>query len=538
MILRIECPQCNEGFEVSDELRGRTVECGSCEHRFQVNDEVMAGSKDRFYPDENRKDVDLSRFGRAPATSAPVEFRSMKPDNGAAGRDFVGPIPPIRLFSTVVGLGLLIACSLFLYLGSRPGSSLLKDVEKLDRYSIAGFFGVVGLWLLSWGMIRNRIFAILLGLLGLGGLLALAHYMPVHRSPKYVSDWDSNRQRLSENDGEQIPTTFGEAEEPLTLQEVAKWTRWKSSVAPVMASEGDGNVVAIWVREMEEYRSLEIRNYIQQELGLDGRPYFRTLSGKEREGGLFIVSGIPIDLDRVELVVSGFGAVEQTLPELRVVQARLSREVLGGEVSNEANAKLVDSNNGAFYSGNYEELLSLDKGRVEDAVKRLAGAPPIKLRKDITVRLVGLMRDGGDLALLGHLSEAVSVWSEENDGADIALLNLAIKRRAAGQAVPEEMLSFFAKRKTAGAETLLIDLWSQDASGRQRFLESYGSQIATLLPPYLSSENVALARSAVLVLGQVGTQAELPAMKKALSTSKDSSFKLSLEQAIGQIERR
>ena len=66
MTLRIECPGCQQSFEVSEELEGRTVECGSCENRFQVTAEVMATNRDRFYPDEIKKEVDLSRFGRAP----------------------------------------------------------------------------------------------------------------------------------------------------------------------------------------------------------------------------------------------------------------------------------------------------------------------------------------------------------------------------------------------------------------------------------------------------------------------------------------
>lgn len=185
MILRIECPKCEQSFEVSEELKGRTVECGSCEHRFQVSDEVMATSRERVYPDEIRKDTDLSRFGRAPsaASKAPVEFRTME-YNPKAKPAFVGPLPPVRNFATVVGLLIIVICALAFYFGTRSGGSFLQDVELAQRYVVAGFFGVVALGLLSWGMMRNRVIGILIGLLGVGGLMSMAHFLPVLRSPR------------------------------------------------------------------------------------------------------------------------------------------------------------------------------------------------------------------------------------------------------------------------------------------------------------------------------------------------------------------
>ena len=173
MTLRIECPGCQQSFEVSEELEGRTVECGSCENRFQVTAEVMATNRDRFYPDEIKKEVDLSRFGRAPATSAPVEFRTMEYEK--SGKQlFVGPVPPVRMFAAVGGLLIVVVTALAFYFGSLPTSSILQDIERADRYMIAGFMGLMAGGLLIWGMVRNRVAGTFLALLGIAGMLALA----------------------------------------------------------------------------------------------------------------------------------------------------------------------------------------------------------------------------------------------------------------------------------------------------------------------------------------------------------------------------
>lgn len=544
MILRIECPQCRQSFEVGEELKGRTVECGSCENRFQVTEEVTALNRDRFYPDEIRKNADLSRFGKATTASAPVEFRTMEYE-ATAKSDFVGPVAPVRTFATVFGLLLFLICALAFYFGSLPGGSLLKDVEKLERYQIAGFFGLVGFVLVVWGMLRKRIPGILLGLVGLAGLLALAHFLPVHRTPVFVSGdgGEDDSSVTSEGDGSKSNTFFPGItdEEPLRPDEVMKMTRWKSTVFPEVSEWDEARVAAVWVREMAEFHSLEIEKYLQQELQLPSQPYFRTLSvrGKVLDGGIFVMSGVPLDLDRVEAAAERLGEVEQVIPELRVVQLRLNVELLGGDASNNLNSKLIDPTNGAFYSLNHKELLALDRGRVKAAVRRLANVKqPLQMRKDITVRLVGLLGQESEPEMVGLLAEAIRVWSEEGDGADLVLMNQIVKMRAGGKTVPDEMMRFLAERKTASAANLMVSLWSLDPSGRQRFLVTYGSQVAPAMVPYLKNSNSALSRSAVRVLGQIGTRSQLPEMREVLGSSEDEALKVSLKQAIEQVERR
>ena len=540
MILRIECPKCEQSFEVSEELKGRTVECGSCEHRFQVSDEVMATSRDRVYPDEIRKDTDLSRFGRAPsaASKAPVEFRTME-YNPKAKPAFVGPLPPVRNFATVVGLLILVICALAFYFGTRSGGSFLQDVELAQRYVVAGFFGVVALGLLSWGMMRNRVIGILIGLLGVGGLMSMAHFLPVLRSPRDVGGiTTTNPDPRDEKEESSSRGGAGITEQVLTAREVMKMTRWESTVLPLTTDGDDSYVAAIWVRQMEEFHNLQIKEYLKQELELLEQPYFRTLTAKGRDGGIFVMSGQLLDLDRVEAAAERLGTVEQAIPELRVVQIALNPLVLGGDVNSELNAKLINPEGEAFYKLNYDQLISLDKNRVKDAIKRLSKAEPLRFRKDITVRLIGILGQENDAETAGLIADTLAVWSVEGDGADVVLVDLIVKMRSSGKSIPDAMLHFLAARKTPSAANLLVDLWAEDPSGRQRFLEAYGTQISPLMEPHLLSPTPALARSAARILGQVGAKSQLPSMREALQKSKDEALKVSLQQAIQQVERR
>ena len=531
--LRIECPGCQQGFEVSEELEGRTVECGSCEHRFQVTTEVLTPQRERFYPDESHKEIDLSRFGRVPAKEAPVEFRTMEYDQKAS-QTFIGPIPPVLLFATIGGLLVLVGAALVLYFGSLPSSPILQDVERPQRLILAGFFGFVGFVLLTWGMVRKRFLGAFLGLLGAGGLLALAHYLPVYRTATFLDGVATQTE-----DGDEAPEEVAPdspffpgitEEKPLTPQEVMKKTRWQASVFPLISTGDEKQVAAIWVRSMAEFHKTQIRSYLMQELNLPIRPDFREL----RDGGIFVLSGVPLDLDQVEFVVERFGEVEQVIPELRLVQMKVNTAVLG-EVSNELTAKLNNPQDGAFYSLNYSELIALDRGRVKNAIHRLSMAEPIRMRKDITVRLVGLLSEDFDSITYGNIAAALQKWSEEGDGADRILADIAAKKRARGLKLPDEVLRFLSERKTPTAAPLMVGLWSDDPIGRQRFLEDYGSQAAPLVVPFFVRTTPACQVLLLACWESSGPNESWLPCVKILAGSQDEEFKTALQKAINRV---
>ncbi|HCI91173.1 MAG TPA: hypothetical protein DHV60_01285, partial [Verrucomicrobiales bacterium] len=61
--MKIQCPECSQRFDVTEDLLGKTVECGSCDARFDVTTDELVAEKKKFYPGEKR-DSHLDRFGR------------------------------------------------------------------------------------------------------------------------------------------------------------------------------------------------------------------------------------------------------------------------------------------------------------------------------------------------------------------------------------------------------------------------------------------------------------------------------------------
>lgn len=529
MTLRIECPSCQQNFEVGEELKGRTVECGSCEQRFQVTDGVLAKGKERFYPDEVKKSADLSRFGRAPVADNPMQFRTGKSGYDATAKtNMVGPPPLTRTLAAAAGfVVLLLGLSLF-YFGAWQYGALLQDIGIQERLILAAFIGGLGFILLVWGRIRGRGLATIFGLVALGGILALAFLMPVYRTPDGGALLTSGDDELDPT--RPRPTSSFLVEEELSIEQVVKQTRWAVTVQPAMATGDETHVAGVWVRGMEEFQSLQLQSYLSESLSLPLRPDFRMLN----DGGIFLLSGVPLDLEQVGAVVARFGEVEQVLPELRLVQVTLDRGALG-ESSSEITSKLNDPSDGAFYSLNYQELKALEQIRVKSAVNRLRMVEPLQMRKDITARLVGLMGLPQDPETYGNIAAALEVWSEPGDGADQVISQIAVKMRSRGEKIPAGLLSFLVARKTNSAAALIAELWSEGPSTRKGMVEDFGSDAAPFIVTYLRSPEPAIARNAAMLLGQIGTDAELPAMREALTGNENEDFQRVLQGAIKRV---
>lgn len=529
MTLRIECPSCQQTFEVGEELKGRTVECGSCEKRFQVTDEVLAKGKERFYPDEVKKSADLSRFGRAPVVDNAMQFRTGKSNySPTAKTNMVGPPPLTRTLAAVAGFVLLLLGLSLFYFGSWQYGALLQDIETQERLILGGFIGGLGFFLLVWGRLRGRGLAAVFGLAAFGGILALAFLMPVYRTP-------DGGALQADGDGELDPTrprppSSFLVEETLTIEQVVKRTRWAVTVQPAMATGDESQVAGVWVRGMEEFQSLQLQSYLSESFALPVRPDFRLLN----DGGIFLLSGVPLDLDQVGAVVARFGEVEQVIPELRVVQVTLDRTALG-ESSSEITSKLNNPSDGAFYSLNFQELKALEQIRVKAAINRLRMVEPLQMRKDITARLVSLMGQPQDPETYGNIAAALEVWSEPGDGADQVISQIALKMRSRGEEIPVGLLSFLVSRQTNSAAALIAELWSEGPSTKKAMVEDFGSGAAPFIVTYLRSPEAAVARNAAMLLGQIGTDAELPAMREALTGNEDEDFQRVLQGAIKRV---
>lgn len=532
MTLQIECPQCQQTFEVGEELKGRTVECGSCEKRFKVSPEVMVQNRERIFPDELKKKADLSGFARAPKQNAPVDFPTTRYESPAKSA-IVGRAPLSRTVAAAVGLLILLFTLALLYFGTRSPTGALADFGQNQRLILGGFFSLIGFVLVAWGMVKARFLGFLLGALGAAGIVSLALFMPTRQSLIAAQSELTAVDDYIPLDEREIQVEEVAEGKDMTREQVLSATRWKATVQPAIVSGREGEVVGIWVRGMEEYLSLEIQNYLRDTFDLPLQPDFRTLN----DGGIFLMTGVPFDMEEVVGRVSRFGEVEQVLPEMCLIQMSVNNAVLGqGATVN--SAKLNDPTSDAFYSLNYNELLALAPARMEAAVKRLRLAEPVQLRKDITVRLVALLNEEQNASLYEDLAEALLVWSEPGDGADQVMVGITERMHAADKTIPEGIITFLVQRQTPDAAPLLTTLWAKSPSTRQSTLIKYGSNAAELVAPYLASESQAVSRSAALILAEIAGADELPKMRETLQTAVDPQFRSLLERSIAEVESR
>lgn len=533
MTLQIECPQCQQTFEVGEELKGRTVECGSCENRFKVAPEVVVHNRSRVFPDELKKKADLSGFGRAPKENAPVEFQTAQYDS-ASQKNFVGRAPLNRTLAAAAGLLVLLLTLAVFYFGARSATGLLADIGQSQRLILGAFFALIGLILTAWGMVKARYLGFLMGVIGAVGIISLALFMPAKQAlavrSSAVAAEEDDYIPLDEREAPRLETMEGK---DMPQEKVLRETRWKATVQPAIVSGREGEVVGIWVRGIEEYLHLEIQNYLKESFNLPFKPDFRMLN----DGGIFLMTGVPIDLAEVEGRVSRFGFVEQVFPEMCLIQMSVNDAVLGQNAT-AISSKLNDPSNEAFYSLNYNELQALDPIRVEAAVKRLRLAEPLQLRADITVRLVALLNEEQDASLYEDLAEALLIWSEPGDGADQIMVGITERMHAAEKAIPSGIITFLVKRKTPAAAPLLTMLWSESPGTLQSTLISYGSNAAALVVPYLTSDLPALSRSAAMILAEIGRPEDLVRMREILEGAVDPNFRELLERGIKEVETR
>ncbi|MEM9081888.1 MAG: hypothetical protein AAGC74_14485 [Verrucomicrobiota bacterium] len=529
MMLRITCPSCSQDFEVSEELRGRTVECGACEARFQVTDGVMIEKPKKWYPEDVRRAADLTRFGRGQGKGlapSPVEFTTTT-YNPAPNENWIGPVPLTRTFASLVGIALVVLTGLLFYVGSRP-EGVLQDFEVSQRMTLAGFFGALSLCLLWWGMVRNRVVGTLVGLLGSAGLLALAYFMPVYRTAAPVA----NPVPVEEEPGEREVRDVRElmSEKKLTIPEVIGETRWTAAIQPLLVSQGEGNVAVVWAGGMEERFRFQLQNYLKQVFRTASAPTFYN----REDGGIFIIERREVDLDRVAASSERFGEVEEVYPDLRIVQVKVDVTVLS-EPSVEVAAKLNDPTEGAFYALNWEELAHLDQERVEDAVRRLSRAEPLSLRADITARLAALVKEEQDDDFYGELAKALLVWSEPGDDSEKLVAAVGNQIQLEGKRVPQGVLDFVAERQVPEASAFLVNLWAETPRQMQGYLETYGAGLQGLILPYLGDSNPGIARSAASLLSTIATPSVLGELRAARAKAVDEEVKLTLQKAIGRL---
>lgn len=532
MILRIQCPSCSRQFKVGEELMGRMVECGACGDRFRFEQDVVVPDRQKFYPGDIKR-PGIRGAGRAPKVSpGPVGFQPIQYETSSTAADVI-PLSPQRKFALLVGSSVFVGSILLFVLGSEPGG-MLQDIDRQKRLVIAAFLSLVGIGLLGWGT-RSRKVGWFSGIVLAVIVLTLSALVPIHYTldPEIVN---SPIKPLPSYDRESGAAMRREkrlsAEE---IMELIGYAPVKKAMATFTTADRDGSerVVALWIPEMEERFKFQIQKYLQRTLKTKERPSYLG----RRDGALFVVGGIENTFDELQDVVSNFGVVDDIYPEIRLITMTLDSDRFLG-VSPQLMERLTDREHQAFYVKNLQELSHIDIDRAKAAAVRLSTVEPKRFRKEVTNQLVILIQSDLGAEYQDAFVQALGVWSEPEDGTDVAVVRGLNSLMKAQDTVPKSMIDFLVARKSPSVSSVLEVLWSEDPQSWETSMISLGESSQDAALRKLGSEDRGLLFSAIRILDRVGTKSSLPAMKAALAQADSEEIQSKLESAINAIESR
>jgi predicted Zn finger-like uncharacterized protein len=527
MTLRIQCPACERQFKVGEELKGRTVECGACEHRFKLDEGVTVERRDKFYPGEKQR-PGLDAFGRSQRpTPGPVAFETAAYNQTQSVADFV-PMSPQKMFATGLGTAVLAMTAVLFILGTMP-NGMLKDMEIAKRSILGGFMVLVGAALVLYGCSNRRKTGILVSVVGVVTTMALSLFMPV---PRTIDPNDAPLAVLNDPGA-----GLGTEEDPRapirpkTAEEIMQFVGYnpvQRAIASHTTSETDGKefVTAIWVPVMEERYKFQILKYLHRKTASEERPSFY----RRKEGGLFVIDGPRISMERVAGLVERFGRVEEIYPEIRLIEVMIESSRLI-EASKDLMSKLTDREHPAFFVRNLAELDHIDFDRVSDAVQRLSNVEPLRFRVEISRRLLELLDEESESAFKGDVCRALIVWSEEGDGAEAAVARAAKEVMGRGESMPRSMLEFLVKRKAPEVVPILEVLWLEDPSAWEPIVAEIGPTAEDAVLKHLSDESPGVRLSAIQLLKRIGTKKSIEPLRALLPTASDE-MKILIQEVI------
>lgn len=520
--LLIRCPSCGQRFNVSEDLRGRTVECGGCEHRFRIHDEVIVRSR-KFYPGE-RNGPTLNRFQRLPMAlpegrlAGPTAQRANVP----AQQETIEPFSPLRVIAGLAGVVAMVFIALLLMFGTNRGG-MLDGMTTPNRLVMAGFTGILGIVLLVYANPRARLKAFVFGLLLSVGLVTLPFYFTMGSIPLIGDD--------SENvmPSPELPPVESAATADSDLRRLIGTRPLEEEIARLAAQNSTSKAVGLWFRNLRESNRYLVRDYILRSTKAEPQSHFYPRGDGDF---LMVVTGISQSLGEVAKIATPLGTIEQIYPSLDVIEIRVNNESF---VSNPVE-KLSDKTDPKFYDLNKQELESIDLDRVSSAVKRLAGSEPKIYRSDITRQLIVLLGQEW-VEFKADVCKALAVWSENPGPAGEVALKEALKLRTKGKEVPVEMIALMVKEKTPGVVPVIDELWRDNVTRWESLYGDMGpaAEVA-LVRGFLGTEG-SQRKSAVRLLGRVGGADSLPVLEAAAGRA-DSEMAVLIKNAMDSIRAR
>jgi predicted Zn finger-like uncharacterized protein len=521
--MRIQCPECSQRFDVSEELMGKTVECGTCDGRFKVTIDEVVAEKDKFYPGEKRE-THLERFGRNSVDAAsPVAFQQAH-YQANMNADRVGPQRPRRTVSTIIGVSLMsLIIVIFLLAGGKEG--LMRDMETGNRFILVAFTALVGGALVIYGKANNRQFGVLLALVFGVILLALPVMFPAN--PTSVSAEPIVAVGTSPDSSGDATTTAIDIDRKQAsyLFEIGY-----DPVSDALGKYPENQVVGIFLRNASETIRGKIGAYLYEVTDKASREiiYKRGESGNH---GLVVLVEQKKSIDEIAALCSKFGRIDKIDRKLRVIDVVVeSSKLIKLDPYNALDRDSLD-----YQLQNLKALKSIDPKERMKAVKRLADSEPKARRRDIAEALIQMLPESKtDLQL--EIIKTLKKWSKPGEGAEPVVL-AAVKQIHQQGKVDKTSMEFLVDRGVEGSEVILIELWDKDPVTWSDIVMRLGEGAQILLLPKIKEMDVAHLAAVSAILGKTGTAACIPHLEQEMA-SKDEHGKKSLQAAIDEIKKR
>lgn len=518
--LNIRCPNCRQRFSVDGDLMDRMVECGGCDTRFRIDSDVIIRSK-KFYPGE-RGGAELNRFQRVPLSAAapPDGFATMRYAEFSHPEQ-LEPASPQRILAGIGGVALMVLIALILIFASDPGESF-GAVPLVKKLIVAGFGSILGLAMLVYANPKARLKAAAIGILLAAGVVSLPFVFVGEPLPKGNiggATPDAGKQKAAPTEAE-LPTNLRDRFVTKPLEEEQER----------LAEATDGkNAYGIFLKGLLPVNKYLVRDFLIRDTGaaMSSHPYPR-----DHGNYLMVLTEVPLSITEVAEVAGRLGKAEEIHEDIGVVVVSVDNSnFIAGSPE-----KLNNKSDPAFYELNLHELQNIDLGRVKNAVVRLANAEPTIYRTDISRMMIELLGKPG-VKFHDPLAKALLVWAEEPEqAAEVGLV--ALKRTlAAGDPVPESLVDLVTRAGADDAIPPVNRLWIDRAATWEKFYARFGERIVPGVMSQLNAENAPLRRSAVKLIGQVGTDEALPSLEK-LREDEDPEVRILAQRAIASIKER
>lgn len=536
MNLQIQCPNCSKRFTVHEDITGKTVECGACDHRFPVTSETIIIEREKFYPGEH-KDEFLSRLGKSSPLAqgdGGAQAPPMQP-GGMAHVDSIMPASPGQSIAAATGVTMLVLYSLIFFFGTSPGQ-IFQDVEMQKRFLLGCFVSVLGGGLVIFGAKNWRVKGILLAVVLVAGLMAMVVMRPVYITPESeVSNDDQEEGAVSnrlDDDVRDLEDFLSEIDKKAMDRELAR------QEAKLDGRPADDFVTGVYIADLRETQYQAIERYFRKKLSL---PKSEALSVYKRNGDndrFIIISGVPMDFDLMVRFCEFLGRTT-SYPKSRVLDVELSARHFQAP-SEDILDKLNNVENPAFFTQNLNELRNIDYERVSEAVRRLGRVPEeieLKNRDQIIEELLLLASEETGSTILSDIGQALKVFGKNSQVAVEKINRLIPHWMKSEIPVERTMVEFLIENNDPNVLVLIDRLWVDDPTKWDEQYGSLGGQIEDRMIFHVTESPEALRRSAISLLGQVGTAKSIPVLE-SMGQGTDQEARILAARALDMIKGR